>query len=174
MPSDPFWSPTYPLPTSFFMPLDPYDAEFEERLAEAFHPERQRGNMTCSECGAWSYPTTCYFCSGANSGNLPDSRPPWSLNSKETQASYANLIRTIEEFRAGRAPTTDFEELLASAIRRNQERDRIEQEAFEALPTRFDRVDNLILARAAAEREETEAAAEALIEDRNTWQYVRE
>ncbi len=56
--------------------------------------------------------------------------------------SITNLLKVIDEIRAGRHPHTDFELQIFYAIERNRQREEKERLAAESVPTRFQRIGN--------------------------------
>lgn len=62
------------------------------------------------------------------------------FTSEDVEGMYVELIQTIDELKAGRAPKDVFEEQMLAAIKRNREREAEEKAAEEARPSRFDRI----------------------------------
>lgn len=65
----------------------------------------------------------------------PAPRTPSEINT--IAASYDDLLRVIDELKAGRPPEDDFEHEICAAIQRNQAR---EVEEAVSHPSRFDRI----------------------------------
>lgn len=54
--------------------------------------------------------------------------------------SYSNLLRVIDEIRAGRPPVTEFEFQIFYAVEKNLLRDLKEEDDLLAIRTRYERI----------------------------------